>query len=92
MAEGSIPVLLARGTSLAETWENALLLLYREGCDIHTEYDGDPDSARPSKDATMTMVVDEPASEPLIHRAFPGGLVRQEQEKRSSVHSFFIMD
>ena len=39
MKTGSIPVLLARGTSLAQAWENALVLLYNEGIDMPTEYD-----------------------------------------------------
>lgn len=67
-----IPVLNARGTGIAEAWENALVELHRGGCRIKTQYDkpGDP----PSIDATMMITIDEPLSEPMIHKDFPGGL------------------
>jgi thymidylate synthase len=49
--DGHIPVLFVKGTSLAEAWENSLIELHRQGCDIVTEYDkpGDP----PSKDCSI---------------------------------------
>ncbi len=81
MQTGSIPVLLARGASLAEAWENALVMLYNDGGDVRTEYDQD-EGARPSKDATMVMVVEDPASDPMIHRAFPGGLEDLEEYRQ----------
>jgi thymidylate synthase len=67
-----IPVLTAGGQGIAEAWENSLIQLYQAGCDISTQYDkpGDP----PSKDATMLITVEDPLSEPMIHRDFPGGL------------------
>jgi thymidylate synthase len=85
-ATGSIPVLTARGTSLAEAWENSLLELWKHGAEIRTEYDArdargaylDP----PSIDSTMTIVVEDPSSEPLIHRAFPGGLADLEEYRQ----------
>ena len=66
-----IPVLTAQGQSIAEAWENSLVELYRAGCDIKTEYDKPEDP--PSKDATMLVTIYQPASEPRIHRDFPGG-------------------
>ena len=69
---GDIPVLLARGSCLAEAWEQSLISAYHNGCDIQTEYDKPNDP--PSKDCTMTIVVQDPLSEPMIHKAFPGGL------------------
>lgn len=70
--DGHIPVLFVEGETLAEAWEKSLLQLYEKGCDIQTEYDkkGDP----PSKDCSMTIVVRDPLSEPMIHLDFPGGL------------------
>ncbi|MBM4089039.1 MAG: hypothetical protein FJ276_06330 [Planctomycetes bacterium] len=67
-----IPVLASSGDSIARAWENSLIELYERGCDISTEYDraGDP----PSKDATMLITVEDPLSEPMIHRDMPGGL------------------
>ncbi len=66
-----IPVLTACGDSIASAWENAMLLLYQQGCDIKTQYDKPDD--RPSKDATMVVTVADPAAEPMIHRDFPAG-------------------
>jgi len=85
-ASGSIPVLSARGRSLAEAWENSLLELARGGAEVRTEYDARTESGEfadpPSLDCTMVMVVDDPSSEPLIHRAFPGGLEDLEEYRQ----------
>jgi len=69
---GNIPVLFIEGDNLAEVWERSLLSVYKNGCDVKTEYDKSDDS--PSKDCTVMMVVNEPLSEPMIHRDIPGGL------------------
>ena len=70
--KGNIPVLLVEGHTLAEAWENSLVELYNQGCDIRTEYDkpGDP----PSRDASVTIVVRDPLAEPMLHRDLPCGL------------------
>jgi thymidylate synthase len=68
----SIPVLTVRGHSLAEAYEQALVALYRDGTRFRTQYDkpGDPLSI----DATMNITVEDPLADPMIHKAFPGGL------------------
>ncbi len=68
----SIPVLHVRERSLAEAYESALIALYENGIRVGTQYDkqGDPLSL----DATMNITVDEPWSDPMIHKAFPGGI------------------
>jgi thymidylate synthase len=70
--DGHIPVLMVKGKGLADAWEQSLIRLYRDGCDVKTEYDkpGDP----PSKDCTMVVVVEQPLEEPMIHKDLPGGL------------------
>ncbi|MBN1561434.1 hypothetical protein JW998_14360 [candidate division KSB1 bacterium] len=70
--DGHIPVLFTKGACLAEAWENSLIELHRHGCEIVTEYDRPDDP--PSKDCSMTIVVDDPLAEPMIHMDFPGGL------------------
>jgi len=67
-----IPVLNTSGKNIPEAWERSLTELYIHGADLETEYDkyGDP----PSKDATMIITIDEPLSEPMIHRDLPGGV------------------
>jgi thymidylate synthase len=72
-----IPVLNVSGEGLALIWEKSLLELWNGGCHIETEYDADGDP--PSVDATMTMTVLNPMSEPAIHRCFPGGLADLEE-------------
>ena len=68
----SIPVLTVTETSLAAAYEKAVLLLVAEGIPFRTQYDkpGDP----PSRDCTMNITVLDPLSEPMIHKAFPGGI------------------
>ena len=66
-----IPVLVAEGDCLTRAWENSLIKLYEEGCEISTQYDKPSDP--PSKDATMIVTVTDPLAEPMIHRDFPGG-------------------
>ncbi len=68
----NIPVLSVTGQSLAEAYERALIALYEGGIRLHTQYDkpGDPLSL----DCTMNITVLDPLSEPMIHKAFPGGI------------------
>ncbi len=67
-----IPVLVVRGTGIAEAWEKSLIELHTNGCTIKTMYDKPDDPA--SIDSTMTIVVENPLAEPMIHKDFPGGL------------------
>lgn len=68
----SIPVLTVHGRSLAESYERALVSLYRNGTRFRTQYDkpGDPLSI----DATMNLTIEDPLADPMIHKAFAGGL------------------
>ena len=68
----NIPILFVEGRTLAEGYEKALISLYRQGVRVATQYDkpGDP----PSIDATMNITVLEPWEDPMIHKAFPGGI------------------
>jgi thymidylate synthase len=66
-----IPVLHVEADSIARAWEESLVAVYRQGCDIRTQYDKPDDP--PSKDATMVITVTDPLREPMIHKDFPGG-------------------
>ncbi|NQU09652.1 hypothetical protein HQ590_02590 [bacterium] len=68
----NIPVLHVAAPSLAAAYEQALVVLHEHGIPFRTQYDraGDP----PSLDSTMNITVLDPLSEPLIHKAFPGGI------------------
>ena len=68
----NIPVLTVSGPTLAMAYERALVELYTNGTRFRTQYDkpGDPESL----DATMDITVDDPMADPMIHKAFPGGL------------------
>jgi thymidylate synthase len=70
--KGAIPVLKVEGETVPEVWERAVILCWKEGISIKTEYDRPEDP--PSKDCSMVMVMNDPLGEPRIHRAFPGGL------------------
>lgn len=83
---GDIPVLTARGRGLAEAWENSLVALGVYGSGARTQYDtlnSNGEYVEPkSRDCTMTLVVDNPLSEPMIHKAFPGGLGDLEEYRQ----------
>jgi thymidylate synthase len=68
----SIPVLAVEGRTLAEGYEKGLIALYERGIPMKTQYDKQDDP--PSVDATLNLTVHEPWSDPMIHKAFPGGI------------------
>ena len=68
----NIPVLHVSDTSLAGAYEKALVKLYNEGLPMRTQYDRDEHP--PSIDATMNITIEKPWSDPMIHKAFPGGI------------------
>lgn len=65
-------IINASGCNLPEAWENSLIELYNRGLRVKTEYDRPEDEA--SIDATASIEVVEPTSEPMLHRDMPGGL------------------
>jgi len=92
-----LPALFVSGATLPEAWEKALLAVWNQGLAIRTEYDRqdakgdylDP----PSKDATVTVVVEDPFAEPRIHQNFPGGPEELEvyrQEVVDGIHDHWI--
>ena len=72
MMPKNIPVLTISGHTLAEAYEKALVELYRNGIQFKTQYDKPEDPL--SIDSTMNITILEPLSDPMIHRAFPGGI------------------
>ena len=68
----NIPVISVEEKTLAEAYEKSLVRLYQEGIQIKTQYDkpGDPLSL----DCTANITVLEPETDPMIHKAFPGGI------------------
>lgn len=84
---GNIPVLFARGTALAEAWENSLIALAARGGFVRTQYDdknskNDLYMSPPSIDSTMSVIIEDPSSDPMIHKAFPGGLEDLEEYRQ----------
>ena len=67
----SIPVVTVSGRSLAEAFENAIIKTFEQGAKFKTQYDKPEDP--PSLDCTLNLTVEEPMSDPMIHKAFPGG-------------------
>ena len=66
-----IPVLIVRGETLAKAYEKALISLWENGIKIASQYDGDN---LPTIDATMNITIENPMKDPMIHKAFPGGI------------------
>jgi thymidylate synthase len=71
MATNGIPILHVTGDCIPRAWEESLIELHRNGCEIKTQYDKPDDP--PSKDATMIITIQNPLAEPMIHKDFPGG-------------------
>jgi thymidylate synthase len=67
-----IPVLAVRGKTIAEGYEKAIYAVYKNGIEIKTQYDKEGDPL--SKDCTLNLTIDEPLADPMIHKAFPGGI------------------
>ena len=68
----NIPVITVETETLAEAYEQALTGLYNHGTRFATQYDkpGDPLSI----DCTMNITILDPMKDPMIHKAFPGGI------------------
>ena len=81
-----IPFLFARGSNIAQAWERSMLELWAHGCQIDNQYEDMLAQGHPlSIDATMTIVIEYPMSEPSIHRCFPGGLEDLEEYRMEFV-------
>lgn len=72
MTDSDIPVLHASGKTLALAYESAIIELWKNGTRIKSQYDKADDL--PTVDASMSIVVEEPWQDPMIHKAFPGGV------------------
>jgi len=68
----NIPVLTVQEKSLAEAYEAALISLYANGIEFETQYDKPEDPK--SLDCTMNITIEDPLSDPMIHKSFPGGI------------------
>ncbi len=68
----NIPVLCVKAETLAEAYEQAIIALFNDGAKFKTQYDkpGDP----LSRDCTMNITILDPMKDPMIHKAFPGGI------------------
>jgi len=67
----NIPVITIQKETIPEAYESALIQLYERGIEIKTQYDGDNPR---SKDATANITILNPLKQPMIHKAFPGGI------------------
>ncbi|MCP4607644.1 MAG: hypothetical protein GY845_02860 [Planctomycetes bacterium] len=91
VSTANIPVISITADSLPEAWEKAVIAVWDNGFDVKTQYDKSEDP--PSKDATAMITVNEPFSEPRIHKNFPGGpeeLESYRQEVVNGIHDHWI--
>ena len=68
---------MVRGRSLAEAYHKSIAELHREG-----EISDCPDYNQRQKECSMTIVVEEPMSEPMISKLFIGGHTDLEQYRQ----------
>jgi thymidylate synthase len=91
VSTANIPVISITADCLPEAWEKAVLAVWDNGLEVKTQYDKAEDP--PSKDATVMITVNEPFSEPRIHKNFPGGpeeLESYRQEVVNGIHDHWI--
>ena len=91
MTSASIPSIAITADCLPQAWEKAVIAVYDDGIDIKTQYDK-PGEA-PSKDATVMVTINDPFTEPRIHKNFPGGpeeLESYRQEVVGGIHDHWI--
>jgi len=91
VSTANIPVISITADCLPEAWEKAVLAVWEKGFDVKTQYDKSQDP--PSKDATVMITVNDPFSEPRIHKNFPGGpeeLESYRQEVVEGIHDHWI--
>ena len=86
-----VPVISISATCLPEAWEKAVVAVWDNGLDVKTQYDKPSDP--PSKDATVMIAVENPFTQPRIHKNFPGGPAELEsyrQEVLFGIHDHWI--
>jgi thymidylate synthase len=91
LSTANIPVISITADCLPEAWEKAVLAVWDNGFEVKTQYDKAEDP--PSRDATVMITVNEPFSEPRIHKNFPGGpeeLESYRQEVVNGIHDHWI--
>jgi thymidylate synthase len=91
VSTANIPVISITADCLPEAWEKAVLAVWDKGFDVKTQYDKPEDP--PSRDATVMVTINEPFSEPRIHKNFPGGpeeLESYRQEVVNGIHDHWI--
>jgi thymidylate synthase len=88
-----LPVIQINYPSLAKGWETAVLRCYGEGIDVVTEYDKPYDAK--TKEISLFLSIENPFSEPRIHKCMPGGiedLATYTLEVLYGIHDHWIDD
>jgi len=88
---GNVPAITINADCLPEAWEKAVIAVWENGIELKTQYDKPDD--KPSKDATVMIIVSDPFAEPRIHKNFPGGpeeLESYRQEVVAGIHDHWI--
>lgn len=67
----NIPKIDIKSDYIPEAWEKVVLAVMENGIDIKTEYDHPDDP--PSKDATVSVTINNPLQEPRLHKNIPCG-------------------
>lgn len=63
---GNLPVLIARGNSIPEAWENSVFELHEHG--LNYGRDGPKDQGKQQTDSTMTIEIQRPLSKLFMHK------------------------
>ncbi len=93
MKKGHLPVLQVSGKNLPQAFEQALVAVWDQGVSMATHYD--KEDGNPSKEAMVTVILEEPFCEPRIPKAIIGGPEELEvyrQEVVEGIHDKWVDD
>jgi len=90
--KGAMPTISINAETLPGAWELAVISCWEHGTRRKTHYDS-TDGTPESKEATMTIRIENPFNEPRLHKNFPGGpeeLESYRQEVIDGIHDHWM--
>ena len=90
--DGNLPLLVARGESISEAWENSVVELYEKG--VWYVRQGPKDGGKVQVDSTMVTEITNPDSNLFYHKSMtcqPGDLLEYEMEIMGAKDSWVAM-
>jgi thymidylate synthase len=91
VVDGVTPTIILEADTIPAAWEASIQALWKHGARRPTQYDKPDDP--PGRAAVAVMHINDPLSEPRIHKAYPGGigkLVEYTDEVVDGIHDHWV--